>query len=214
MIKYICIKKNFERAESKSHIIHRFIKMDKNEKEKKIYGFLCEFIRENGYSPTVREIAAACGISSTSTVHSYIRRLRDKGLVTSPDFKKRSLRTARDGRIPIVGRVAAGAPIYAEENITGYIPSPEPGCFALEVRGESMINAGINDGDHVIVRPGNTADDGDIIVALIDDEATVKRFYREKDVFRLQPENDTMTPIYTKELCVLGKVIYVVRHVK
>lgn len=188
--------------------------MKQNETEKRIYGFLCEFIRENGYSPTVREIASACGISSTSTVHSYIKKLRDKGLVTSPDLKKRSLRTANDGRVPILGRVAAGTPIYADENITGYIPSPEPGCFALEVRGESMINAGINNGDFVIVRPGNTADEGDIIVALLDDEATVKRFFREKDGFRLQPENDTMEPIFTKELRVLGSVIYAVRYVK
>ncbi len=180
----------------------------------KIYEYLCRFIAENGYSPTVREIAAACGISSTSTVQFHINKLREKGLVTEAGSKRRALRTVTDGRIPIIGNVAAGTPIYAEENITGYLPSSESSCFALEVHGESMINAGINDGDYVVVRPQNTADEGDVIVALIEDEATVKRFYRDRGGFRLEPENDEMEPIYTDSLTVLGKVVCAVRYIK
>ena len=182
--------------------------------QEKIYKYICRFIAENGYSPTVREIAAACGIASTSTVQFHINKLREKGLVTESGAKSRSLRTTSGGKIPIVGSVAAGRPIYAEENVKGYLPSPDSSCFALEVHGNSMINAGINDGDYAVDRPQNSADEGDIIVALIEDEATIKRFFREKDGFRLQPENDEMEPIYTDALTVLGKVVYVIRYIK
>ncbi len=177
----------------------------------------------NGLSPTVREIAETLQIKSTSTVHKYLTELKAKGYIKKEDGLKRTIRFTDDfvnssgmGGVPIIGTVTAGIPILAVENITGYLPIEVKGCdprelFALNVRGESMINVGIYDGDTIIVRKTPIAENGDIVVALIDDSATVKTFYKEDGHFRLQPENDTMEPIIVDELMILGKVVKLVR---
>ena len=194
-------------------------------KEKEVYDYICATIEENGYSPSVRDIRDNLGIKSTSTVHSYINKLEEKGYIRKQDGKSRTL-TPESGtqpkalrsRIPILGQVAAGLPILAEQNIEGYIdfvPSEKRlagELFALRVKGESMIEAGIMDGDYVVVCRTSYVENGDIAVVLIDDEATVKTFYREAGHFRLQPENKTMKPIITNELYILGKVIASVRY--
>ncbi|MBC8571363.1 transcriptional repressor LexA [Zongyangia hominis] len=168
--------------------------------------------------PTVREIAAGVGIRSTSTVHKYLGILEDKGYITKKDGLNRTIKlTDRSGdqrRIPIIGTVTAGSPILAYEEVLGYLPCVRKDLrelYALRVKGESMIKVGILDGDLVIVRRAQTAENGEIVVALIDDEATVKRFYKENGGYRLQPENDTMAPIYTDHVQILGKVISSVR---
>lgn len=199
------------------------------DKERAILEFVISATRLNGYPPSVRDICAETGIKSTSTVFSYIKRLEEKGYLEKEDGKSRSIRTKADPterrsiRVPLLGDVAAGLPILASEDLSGeeYIDfTPSGGSassfggrlFALRIRGTSMIEAGILDGDIVVVERTPVADDGDIVVALIGDEATVKTFYREKDRFRLQPENRTMEPIYTTELSVLGKVIADIRY--
>ena len=187
------------------------------DKERAILEFVISATRLNGYPPSVRDICAETGIKSTSTVFSYIKRLEEKGYLEKEDGKSRSIRTKADPaernsiRVPLLGDVAAGLPILASEDLSGeeYIGGR---LFALRIRGTSMIEAGILDGDIVVVERTPVADDGDIVVALIGDEATVKTFYREKDRFRLQPENRTMEPIYTKELSVLGKVVADIRY--
>ena len=184
-------------------------------KREEILCFLTKFAAENGYAPSVREICAAVGLQSTATVHYHLNALRQDGLIEMDGMKKRTITLAdshRADRIPVVGVVTAGVPILAVENIEGYLPwDGEAGCFALRVRGDSMIGAGILSGDKVVVRPQLTAENGQIVVALIDDSATVKRFYKEKDHIRLQPENDTMDPIIVKECSILGKVFGVFR---
>ena len=194
------------------------------EKEQRILDYIKGTIDANGYSPTVRDIRNALGIKSTSTVFSYLARLEDKGYIVRESGKSRTIRIDDQDtppsqiiRVPILGRVRAGLPILAEENLDGYvnfIPNrrTDAELFALRVVGSSMIEAGIIDGDIVIVEQSSTAEDGDRIVALIDDEATVKDFYREEHGFRLQPRNRDMRPIYTKELTVLGRVIASVRY--
>ena len=199
------------------------------DKERAILEFVISATRLNGYPPSVRDICAETGIKSTSTVFSYIKRLGEKGYLEKEDGKSRSIRTKADSaernsiRVPLIGDVAAGLPILASEDLSGeeYIDfTPSGGSassfggrlFALRIRGTSMIEAGILDGDIVVVERTPVADDGDIVVALLGDEATVKTFYREKDRFRLQPENRTMEPIYTKELSVLGKVVADIRY--
>ncbi|MGN1094841.1 MAG: transcriptional repressor LexA [Eubacteriales bacterium] len=193
-------------------------------REKEIYDYICKTIEENGYSPSVRDIRDSLGIKSTSTVHAYIGRLEEKGYVRKEDGKSRTITLGDDSasksktRVPILGQVAAGLPILAEQNIEGYIDfSPNEKrmtgeLFALRVKGESMIDAGIMNGDYVIVCRTSYVENGDIAVAMINDEATVKTFYRESGYFRLQPENKTMKPIITKELYILGKVIASVRY--
>lgn len=193
-------------------------------KEQIVYDFIEETINETGYPPTVRDIVRATGIKSTSTVFYAIESLKNKGYLVHENNKSRAIKPRYNDvpdsvRVPIIGRVTAGVPIVAIENREGYIDytpqSPflnKKDLFALKVHGTSMIDAGILDGDVVIVKKKQDAQDGDIIVALIEDEATVKTFYREKDGFRLQPENKTMEPIYTKELQVLGHVIASVRY--
>ncbi|MBR3147531.1 MAG: transcriptional repressor LexA [Eubacterium sp.] len=209
-------------------------------REKKILDYMKEEIKTNGYPPTVREICAAIGIKSTSTAHKDIASLVRKGYLKKQDSKTRTLvlthdeeETAKEIRtaapelreteavvdVPVVGRVAAGMPITAEENIESTFPVPKQyaadNCFMLRVKGESMINAGIMDGDLILVHSQNTADNGDIVVATIDGfeyEATVKTFYKEKDHIRLQPENDTMSPILVKDCQVQGKVRGVFRY--
>lgn len=168
---------------------------------------------ENGIIPSVREIGAELGIKSTSSVHRYLTSLEEKGYIERGDGLNRSIRLpgSQVSHIPVLGVVTAGQPILAVESIEEYIPVQLRGnskeLFALRVRGESMIKAGILDGDLIIARRTPTAENGEIVVALIDDEATVKRFYKENGGFRLQPENDEMEPIYTDHLVVLGRVV-------
>ena len=167
-------------------------------KAEEIMDYVNQFIQENGYSPSVREIGAAVGLRSTASVSYHLQALQDKGLLQPPGAKgrKRALVTgARPGQIPVVGVVTAGVPILAVENQEGTLPWQEADCFALRVRGDSMINAGILDGDKVVVRPQPTADDGQIVVARIEDEATVKRLRRRNGQVWLMPENDLYDPI-------------------
>ena len=191
------------------------------DREREIYNYILNAIKNEGYSPSVRDICNALNMKSTSTVHTYLERLERKGMIQKESGKSRTLRIENEGihasstvRVPILGKVAAGMPILAVENYEGYIDFPRPSSnvtsndmFALRIQGDSMIEAGILDGDLIIVEKRTTAEDGEIIVALVDDEATVKTFYREADCFRLQPENRTMEPIYVRELLVLGKVV-------
>jgi repressor LexA len=191
------------------------------QKEKDIYDYINDCIEKNGYAPSVRDICAAVGIKSTSSVHEYLRRLETKGYIKKSSGKSRALslesgvsnESSNMKKVPILGKVTAGQPILAVENYEGFVDFPvtmargKAGLFALRVMGESMIEAGILDGDIVVVESKRYADDGEIVVAMIDDEATVKRFYKENGRIRLQPANHTMQPIYTKEVLVLGKVI-------
>lgn len=191
--------------------------MPKKNKEQLVYEYICRQIAGVGYPPSVREICSAVGLSSPSTVHGYIRRLEEKGLILRDSAKKRAIRLPErtDAEeiisVPLVGTVAAGTPILATENITDTFPLPasfgaKRDLFMLKVKGDSMINAGILDGDYVIVERQETARNGQIVVALIEDSATVKTFYREKDHIRLQPENDALDPILTNEVAILGVV--------
>lgn len=190
-----------------------------NEKAQLIYQYIRDRI-DDGYAPTVREICAALDIRSTSTVHRYINLLVEEGLLDKMDKQNRAIRlhgsSARN--VPVVGTVTAGQPITAIENIEdylSYVPDRRYSgeLFALRVRGESMINVGILDGDIVIVEQCDVVENGEIVVALVDgEEATVKRFYKENGGYRLQPENDSMEPIYTEDAAVLGKVVALMRY--
>lgn len=196
-----------------------------NVQEKRVFDYLKEQIREKGYPPSVREICAALGFKSTSSAHQYISRLAEKGYIDKGDLKTRAIKIVGDEptiSIPIVGKVAAGEPILAQENIEDYFSIGESfftqsdlknDTFVLKVQGESMINAGINDGDYIIVTKQDTARNGQIVVAMIDGDATVKTFYKEKDHVRLQPENDTMDPIIVKDLQIVGKVVGLFRKI-
>ena len=185
------------------------------DKAQKILEFVNQFVQENGYAPSVREIGAAVGLRSTASVSYHIQALQDKGLLLSPGEKgrKRSIVTnARPGQIPVVGVVTAGVPILAYENQEGTMAwDGEPGCFALRVRGDSMVGAGILSGDKVVVRPQQTADDGQIVVAMIGDEATVKRLSRKRGKIWLLPENPNYAPIPGNEAEIIGIVKAVVR---
>ena len=197
--------------------------MNLNAQEEKVLEYIKEQIRITGYPPSVREICAAVGFKSTSSAHQYIQRLAEKGYISKKDLKTRAIRvvgTESTISVPIVGKVAAGAPILAQENIEDYFTIGESffnkdalknDNFILRVQGESMINVGINNGDYIIVSKQNTAKNGQIVVALIGDEATVKTFYKESDHIRLQPENDTMEPIIVKDSKILGKVVGLIR---
>lgn len=184
-----------------------------------VYDYLKEQLA-SGVPPTVREICNATGLSSTSTVHSHLRTLEQEGYISRTAGLNRSIRIegqTNTTQVPIVGRVTAGVPILAVEEITGYIPFTaehyrNKDLFALVVQGESMKDAGILDGDYVITEKTTTAEDGDIVVALLDDEATVKRIFREADGVRLQPENPAFSPIYSQNVIILGKVVSVVRY--
>ena len=180
-----------------------------------IVDYVNQFIQENGYSPSVREIGAAVGLRSTASVSYHLQALQDKGLLQSPGAKgrKRAIVTsARQGQIPIVGVVTAGLPILAVENQEGSLTWDAPGCFALRVRGDSMINAAILSGDLVIVRPQQSADDGQIVVARIGDEATVKRLRRRNGEIWLMPENENYAPIDGSEAEIIGLVKAVIRE--
>ncbi len=184
-------------------------------KPESIMDYVNQFIQENGYSPSVREIGAAVGLRSTASVSYHLQALQDKGLIQAPSAKgrKRALVTgARPGQIPVVGTVTAGIPILAVENQEGTLPWHESGCFALRVRGDSMVGAGILSGDKVVVRPQEYADDGQIVVARIEDEATVKRLRRRNGQVWLMPENDAYEPIDGTYAQIIGIVRGVVRE--
>ena len=187
-----------------------------SDKADRILEYVNQFVQENGYAPSVREIGAAVGLRSTASVSYHIQALQDKGLLQSPGEKgrKRSIVTgARPGQIPVIGVVTAGVPILAYENQEGTMSwDGEPGCFALRVRGDSMINAGILSGDLVVVRPQQSADDGQIVVARIGDEATVKRLRRRNGEIWLMPENENYEPIDGTEAEIIGIVKAVVRE--
>ena len=187
-----------------------------SDKAERILEYVNTFVQENGYAPSVREIGAAVGLRSTASVSYHIQALQDKGLLLSPGAKgrKRSIVTnVRPGQIPIVGVVTAGIPILAVENQEGTMAwDGDPGCFALRVRGDSMINAGILSGDKVVVRPQQTAMDGQIVVARIGDEATVKRLSRRNGQVWLMPENENYDPIDGREAEIIGLVKAVVRE--
>ena len=190
-----------------------------NELATQIYDNVAERIQDN-YSPTVREICTDLGIKSTSTVHKYLNMLIEEGLLEKDSGLNRAIRLPNSGhsaQVPILGKVAAGVPITAIENIEGYLPfsglhSNVKDFFALRVQGESMINAGILDGDYIIAKRTSYAENGQMVIAMIEDEATVKTFYKENGHFRLQPENDTMQPIISEQVVILGRVIGLVRN--
>ena len=208
-----------------------------NDREKDIINFIEKQIEERGYPPSVREIGKSVGLSSTATVHGYLNKLEEKGYVRKENQKGRALKLLKglkskkeefkpEGKyaysekelveVPVVGKITAGEPILAVENLTDVFPIPldfvgNSESFMLVVRGESMIEAGILDGDYILVKKQNVARNGEIVVALIGDEATVKTFYKEKDHIRLQPENSTMDPIIVPNCEILGKVSGVFR---
>ena len=199
-----------------------------SKKQLEILEYIKSQILERGFPPAVREICEAVNLKSTSSVHSHLETLEKNGYIRRDPTKPRAIEILDDSfnltrremvNVPIVGQVAAGEPILAQENIENYFPiptefMPNSQTFLLKVKGESMINAGILDGDMVLVEQTSTASNGDMVVALIDDGASVKTFYKEEGIFRLQPENDSMDPIIVKEVSILGKVIGVFRFFK
>jgi repressor LexA len=200
--------------------------MDLTKRQQEIFDFIKRYSAKYGYPPTVRDIGKAVGLASSSTVHAHLSNLERVGLLRRDPTKPRAIelldRAAAGMRslvkpgLPLVGQVAAGQPVLAEENIEDYVHTPElvggeEGEYLLRVRGDSMKNIGILDGDLVVVRPQDTASDGDIVVALMGEEATVKRFFQESDHVRLQPENDALEPIRTREVRILGRVVGLMR---
>ncbi len=203
-------------------------KLPLTKRQRQILDFILSDIHRKGYPPSVREIGKALNLSSSSTVHSHLTALEKKGYLRRDPTKPRALEVLdfreteiglppeRIRSVPVVGRIAAGTPILAQENIEDTLPLPaelaEENTFILRVKGDSMIGAGIYEGDYLVFRQQTFANDGDIIVALVgEEEATVKRFFKEKDLFRLQPENPAMEPILTKNVMVLGKAIALLR---
>ena len=202
-------------------------------RQQEIYDFIRRYSAKYGYPPTVRDIGKAVGLASSSTVHAHLANLEKAGLLRRDPTKPRAIEmldrattgvvdavksVVGQGGLPLIGQVAAGQPILAEENIEEYVTVPElaggdEGEYVLRIRGESMKNAGILEGDYVVVRPQEDATDGEIVVALVGEEATVKRFFRENDHVRLQPENETMEPIRSKDVRVLGRVVGLFRSV-
>ena len=200
---------------------------DENTKQQEIYEFLKTYTENKGYPPSVREICAAVSLKSTSTVHGHLKRLEKKGFIKRDPSKPRALEINELStpkkemvNIPIVGKITAGLPILATENVEDTFPLPidyikhDNELFMLKVSGESMINAGIHNNDLAIIESTNSAKNGEIVVALIDDSATIKRFYKEKDHIRLQPENDTMDPIIVPDCSILGKLVGIYRSCK
>jgi len=206
--------------------------MDLTKRQQEIFDFIRKYSAKYGYPPTVRDIGKAVGLASSSTVHAHLANLEKLGLLRRDPSKpraiemlERSVGTAVESMkgivgsegLPVLGSVAAGQPMLAEENIEEYVTIPEmagggDGSYLLRIRGESMKDAGILEGDHVVVHSQDTARNGDIVVALLGEEATVKRFFREADHIRLQPENEAMEPIRSKEVKVLGKVVGLLRQ--
>jgi repressor LexA len=211
--------------------------MDLTKRQQEIFDFIRKYSAKYGYPPTVRDIGKAVGLASSSTVHAHLANLEKIGLLRRDPSKPRAIELldrvdrvvggavesalrgiSRADSLPLLGSVAAGAPMLAEENIEDYVSVPEvagggDGQYLLRIRGDSMKDAGILDGDYVVVHSQDTAQDGDIVVALLGEEATVKRFFRESDHIRLQPENETMEPIRSKEVKVLGRVVGLLRSV-
>lgn len=201
-------------------------------KQQRVLDYIRTFTRQHGYPPAVRDICQGLDLKSTSTAHGYLERLEKQGYIRRDPSKTRAIELMDDHdapqqssvdahavNVPLLGQVAAGQPILAEENFEEYLPMPKmvasydaKEMFALEIKGESMIKAGILNGDKIIVRQTQAAENGDIIVAMIDDEATCKRFFKEKDRVRLQPENDMMEPMYFEDVQILGKVIGLIRN--
>ena len=208
--------------------------MDLTKRQQEIFEFIKRYSGKHGYPPTVRDIGKAVGLASSSTVHAHLANLEKVGLLRRDPSKPRAIelldragqivsdnvrQLVRPGGLPLVGHVAAGTPILAEENIEEYVQVPplaggDQGEYVLRVRGDSMKNVGILQGDYVVVRPQDNATDGDIVVALVGEEATVKRYFKESDHVRLQPENETMEPIRSKEVRVLGRVVGLFRSLK
>ena len=198
-------------------------------RQQEIYEFIRAHTAAHGYPPTVRDIGKAVGLASSSTVHAHLANLEKAGLLRRDPTKPRAIElldravdavrsAVRPAGLPLIGHVAAGQPILAEENVEEYVHVPqlaggEDGEYILRVRGESMKNAGILDGDFVVVRPQQTGRDGEIVVAMVEEEATVKRFFREADHIRLEPENETMEPIRSRDVQVIGRVVGVFRSV-
>jgi repressor LexA len=203
--------------------------VDLTKRQQEIFDFIKKYSAKYGYPPTVRDIGKAVGLASSSTVHAHLANLEKVGLLRRDPSKPRAIELldramdaaksiVRPNGLPLVGQVAAGQPVLAEENIEEYVDIPsvaggEDGEYVLRVRGDSMKDAGILEGDLVVVRSQQAATDGDIVVALVGEEATVKRFFHEADHVRLQPENPTMEPIRSKDVRVLGKVVGVLRRV-
>src|ERR687895_236586 len=196
------------------------VELNLTKRQQEIFDFIKRYAGEHGYPPTVRDIGKAIGLTSSSTVHAHLANLEKVGLLRRDPSKPRAIEVLVDkakevvtpSGLPLVGNVAAGQPVLAEENIEEYVPVPEiaggdEGEFVLRVKGDSMKNAGILAGDYVVVRPQETATDGEIVVALVEDEATVKRFFKEDDHVRLQPENDTLDPILSRDVQLLGRVV-------
>jgi repressor LexA len=208
--------------------------MNLTKRQREIFEFIRRYSAKYGYPPTVRDIGKAVGLASSSTVHAHLSNLEKIGLLRRDPSKPRAIELldramgnavdsvrniVRPEGLPLVGSVAAGSPVLADENVEDYVPVPtfaggERGQYLLRVRGESMKDAGILEGDLVVVREQNTANNGDIVVALLGEEATVKRFFREPDHIRLQPENESMEPIRSKEVKVLGRVVGLLRSVR
>ena len=204
---------------------------DLTKRQQEIFEFIKKYSARYGYPPTVRDIGKAVGLASSSTVHAHLANLEKVGLLRRDPSKPRAIElldkavdaaksvVTGDRGLPLVGHVAAGQPILAEENIEDYVQVPEIAggergrVFVLAVRGDSMVDAGILDGDYVVVRAQDTAADGEIVVALVGEEATVKRFFKESDHIRLQPENATMEPIRTRDVSIVGRVVGVFRKV-
>jgi repressor LexA len=203
--------------------------MDLTKRQQEIFDFIRKYSARYGYPPTVRDIGKAVGLASSSTVHAHLANLEKIGLLRRDPSKPRAIELldravesvrgiVRGEGLPLVGSVAAGQPTLAEENIEDYVSVPEiagggEGEYLLRIRGDSMKDAGILEGDFVVVRSQDTAEDGDVVVALLGEEATVKRFFREADHIRLQPENDALEPIRSKEVKVLGRVVGLLRSV-
>ncbi|MFL5822166.1 MAG: transcriptional repressor LexA [Solirubrobacteraceae bacterium] len=203
--------------------------MDLTKRQQEIFDFIKRYSAKYGYPPTVRDIGKAVGLASSSTVHAHLSNLERIGMLRRDPSKPRAIELfdraasgmrnlVRPAGLPLVGQVAAGQPVLAEENIEDYVQTPsfaggEEGEYLLRVRGDSMKNVGILDGDLVVVKPQDAADDGDIVVALLGEEATVKRFYRETDHVRLQPENESMAPIRSRDVRVLGTVVGLMRSI-
>jgi repressor LexA len=202
------------------------VDLNLTKRQQEIFEFIKRYSSQHGYPPTVRDIGKAIGLTSSSTVHTHLANLEKIGLLRRDPSKPRALELLVDqakkavgpSGLPVVGRVAAGAPVLAEQNIEEYIEVPslaggDSGEYVLRVSGDSMRDAGILDGDHVVVRKQETARNGEIVVALVGEEATVKRYFKERDHIRLQPENDAHEPIRTRDVEILGRVVGVCRRV-
>ncbi len=201
------------------------VELSLTKRQQEIFDFIKSYSRDHGYPPTVRDIGKAIGLTSSSTVHAHLANLEKLGVLRRDPTKPRAMEILNKAKnavmpagLPLVGRVAAGQPLLAEENIEDYVEVPQiaggdEGEYVLKVQGDSMKNAGILEGDYVVVHSTETARNGEIVVALLGEEATVKRFFKERDHVRLQPENEALEPIRTRDVQVLGRVVGVFRRV-